>query len=196
MDHADGICCHRGHAGGHHGREDEPCPRPAASRGKRHTLLWGISGGTLLSIVGFIAMIGYQEYSESLHQLRGDLRNFNQHATDVVKKDELRNRTTALWTVIREMQAAHADDVRKFQAINLAAAGHEARLAEASRRVKDLEDERREMSREVQQLRERLACVEGRQAATAVLLPAAHVENAAAERKTHPGGKSLAQHPR
>jgi hypothetical protein len=154
-----------------------PClhhDHPHDGKGRR-TLLWGISGGTLLSVLGFVAMFLYQEYSESLTELRRDLKHFNQTSAEYVRKDELQGRTTALWTRLRELKAGNAEGVKDLHALALANGARDTKVAELERQLKVLEEERREMGRELQRLRERLARVEGHQAATAVM-PASHAE--------------------
>jgi hypothetical protein len=134
---------------------------PAAPKSKgRATLLWGISGGTVLSVVGFIALALFEQYNDCLNELRGDLKHFNMTCADLVKKEDLRNRMTSIKTALKELQAANA-----------AAAVREAGMAHLEQQLKASEDEAKELTRELQRLRERLASVEGRQAATQVIVP-------------------------
>jgi hypothetical protein len=135
---------------------------PAHPSGKsRAAWLWGISGGTILSVVGFIALALFEQYNDSLNELRNDLKHFHLTCGDLVKKEELRNRMHSTWTCIRELQAG-----------KVATAQRETRIAQMERQVKAVEEERKELNRELQRLRERLASVEGRQAATPIVVPA------------------------
>jgi hypothetical protein len=141
----------------------EPGATPHGSR-RRGTLFWGLSGGTLLSAVGFVALTLYQQYHESLTELRNDLKHFHLTAAEQVRKEELQGRLTAVWGGIRGLQAAQT-----------ACAARDARVAHLEQQLHSGEEDRKHLAREVQRLRERLAAVEGRQAATPTVLPASHV---------------------
>jgi hypothetical protein len=128
-------------------------PPPPLFRGRRRTaLLWSI-GGTVFSAVGFICLALFEQYNDSLSELRHDLKHFNETSADLVKKESLRRCMTHLKTCYKELQEAKAS--RKL----------------AERELQASEKDRREMTHELQRLRERVACVEGRQAATPLILP-------------------------
>jgi hypothetical protein len=136
-------------------------PRHASSKSKtRATLFWGISGGTVLSVIGFIALALFEQYNDSLNELRGDLKHFNTSCADLVKKEDLRNRMNSVKTHIKELEAA-----------NVVNPVRDARLAHMEQQIKAFEDERKQLGQEIQRLRERLAAVEGRQAAAPVIVP-------------------------
>src|SRR6516165_5262271 len=44
----------------------------------RLSLFWKISGGTILSVSGFVAMLLFEQYNNSLAELRNDLKHFNE----------------------------------------------------------------------------------------------------------------------
>jgi len=115
-------------------------------KGKR-TLLWGISGGTVLSALGFVGLALFEQYNSCLTELRGDLKHFNEISGDLVKKDTLQRYREQLKDMYKEMQT------------------NNAARAQLEQELKSSEHSREEMAREVQQMRERLAYVEGRQAA-------------------------------
>lgn len=121
----------------------------------RHSLLWRISAGTLLSIGGMVLITIYQNLNGGLNEVRNDLKHLTVTSGDQVKKDELHNRITPLWTTIKELQAAKE-----------AGAVRDGRMTYLEQQLKAGDEERRELVRQLQRLRERLATVEGRQAIT------------------------------
>ncbi len=150
-------------------------PETPAKAEDRVPIIWRIFGGTLLSIVALVAITIYQQFSAALSELktdigrlnesrvdlvrkheindlRGDLNRFHENRGDLIKKDEFNSRVLEVWNGIRELQAA-----------NLAQAASRERAALLEQQVKAGEEERKELARELQKLRERLAVVEGRQ---------------------------------
>ncbi len=138
----------------------------------RVALFWSVSGGTILSVVGFIALTLYQQYSDSLTELRNDLKHFNTTCADLVKKDTLHNRFASIKESIRDLQAANLSSTKELQAVQSAAVFRDTRTAQFETRIKAMEDERRQLIQEIQRLRERLASVEGRQSALLPVPPA------------------------
>ncbi len=155
-------------------KSESPTPAKAEDR---VPIIWRIFGGTLLSIVALVAITVYQQFSSALGELktdlgrlnesrvdlvrkheitelRGDLNRFHENRGDLIKKDEFNSRVLEVWNGIRELQAA-----------NLAQAASRERAALLEQQVKASEEERKELARELQKLRERLAVVEGRQGA-------------------------------
>jgi hypothetical protein len=124
-----------------------------ATKRKGRAFLWGLSG-TVLSAVGFIGLTLFEQYNHSLNELQRDLKHFNEASADLVKKESLHRCYDHLKESFKELQASNVTRT------------HLERELEASQR------DRHELTRELQLLRERLAAVEGRQAATAVILPA------------------------
>jgi septal ring factor EnvC (AmiA/AmiB activator) len=147
----------KGEAGSH--------PVSHAAKGKgRLAFLLGISG-TVVSAVGLIALTLFQQYNDCLNELRRDLKHFNEASADLVKKDNLQKLREKVVECLKEVHATAA--VR----------------AQAERELQAGDRQRKEMEAELQRLRERLASVEGRQAATPILIPAA-----AADPKGNPPG--------
>jgi septal ring factor EnvC (AmiA/AmiB activator) len=133
--------CHTcGHGGG----------RPSSST--RRALWWGIAG-TLLSGVGWIALMLFDQYNASLAELRNDLKHFHEARAELVTKERMRKLYDQFKDFFKELQASTT-----------------AREA-LQQQLKDSERSRRVMARELQRIRERLANVEGRQAATTVAVP-------------------------
>jgi hypothetical protein len=128
---------------------------PQPNKGKARTaLIWSI-GGTVLSGVGFIVLALFEQYNDSLTELRHDLKHFNEMSADLVKKEGLRRCMGRVKTCLKELEATHVARIQLQ---------HELRAND---------QERKELNRELQRLRERLAMVEGRQAATPIVLPTA-----------------------
>lgn len=125
--------------------------RPAGSV-KRTALWWGLAG-TLLSGLGWIALMLFEQYNAGLAELRNDLKNFHEARADLVKKESLRKLYERFQDFIKEMQASTT-----------------AREA-LERQLRESERSRRVMARDLQRIRERLASVEGRQAAMTVAVP-------------------------
>ena len=117
------------------------------SKGRR-ALFWSMSG-TILSAVGFIALALFEQYNGMLAELRGDLKHFNEISSEFVKKDSLQRLRDHIRESLKDLQAACATRVQMEQ---------ELRASEHARE---------EMVREMQQIRERLAYLEGRHAGAA-----------------------------
>jgi hypothetical protein len=130
-------------------------PHPRKRKG--HPLLWGL-GGTLLSVLGFVAMIAFDQYNGMVSELRNDLKHFNETYSGLVKKDSFHRVIDQLKEYHHEIQAGIVAREKLEQ---------ELKASEAARA---------EQARQFQQVRERLAAVEGRQAATPVILPVVHQE--------------------
>src|SRR5262249_9106895 len=126
--------------------------RPHGS-GRRTALWWGI-GGTLLSGLGWVALMLFDQYNASLAELRNDLKHFHEARAELVRKEAFRKMVDHLKECYKELQASTA-----------------AREA-LQRQLADSERARRVVARDLQRLRERVASVEGRQAATPIIVPA------------------------
>ena len=128
----------------------------AAGKGEeRISLFWRIFGGTLLSIAALVGVTVYQQFSNSLLELRNDMIRLSESRADLLKKDEFNTRMTSVWSSMKDLQTAET-----------AVTGLRERSALLEQQLKAAEDERKELTRELQQLRERLAVVEGRVKAT------------------------------
>jgi len=119
---------------------------------ERIGVFWRVFGGTLLSIVALVCITVYQQFTSVLNELRSDVNKLNESRGDLVKKEEFNSRMTSVWTSLKELQTAGT----------VATVGKE-RLTLLEQQLKSSDDERKELTRELQQLRERLAVVEGRQ---------------------------------
>jgi septal ring factor EnvC (AmiA/AmiB activator) len=113
---------------------------------RRLTLVWGIAG-SLLSAAGFVVLSLFEQYNDSLNELRRDLKHFNESSADLVKKDSLQKLRDKVKECMLELRDS---SVQRLQ---------------LERELHESEAERKELNRELQMLRERLASVEGRQSA-------------------------------
>jgi hypothetical protein len=125
---------------------------PPAKGEERMSLFWRVFGGTLLSIAALVVVTLYQQFSGSVNDLRHDMARLNETSGDLVKKDEFNSRLTTVWGGLNDAKAGGT---------GLAAVREKQALEE--QRLKQLEDERKDLLREVQALRERVAKLEGRQ---------------------------------
>jgi hypothetical protein len=92
-----------------------------------------------------------QSFCNSLNEVRKEINAQQEMRADLVKKDDLNNRLNLLWTGIKELQSANS---------TITMLKDKSALLEEKLRVS--EEERKEMSRELQSLRENLAKIEGR----------------------------------
>jgi hypothetical protein len=128
----------------------------------RVSMFWRVFGGTLLSITALVGITLYQQFSNSISELRTSLSRLTESRADFVKVEDCNTRFTAVWNNMKELQAANA-----------AVLALKERSALLEQQVKASEEERKELTRELQQLRERQAALEGRQASAATPPPAA-----------------------
>lgn len=113
----------------------------------RTSLIWGV-GGTVLSVVGFIGMIMFEEYNSLMLELRGDLKHYYETSGELVKKDSFHKLRDRVIDCCKDVQAANAARVQLEQELR------------ASEKARD------ELARELRQMRERVAFIEGWQTAT------------------------------
>jgi hypothetical protein len=161
----------------------------------RISLFWRVFGGTLLSIAALVGVTVYQQVTNGLNDLRAELGHLNndlrkdmsrlsETEADLVKKDDYNGRLRSVWDGIKELQTdkATVTALKERTAVlqELFKAAEEerkdlARQLQQLREVKAGEEDRKELLRELQRLRERLALVEGRQQGASVK-PAVHRE--------------------
>jgi hypothetical protein len=123
----------------------------AAGKGEeRISLFWRIFGGTLLSIAALVVVTVYQQFSNSLFELRNDMIHLNEARADLIKKDDFNNRLTSVWNSMKDLQTA-----------TTAVTGLRERTLLLEQQLKEAEAERKELAREVQHLRDRVAATEG-----------------------------------
>ncbi len=134
------------------GSASRPADPPTKGE-ERMSLFWRVFGGTLLSIAALVLLTFYQQFSGSLNELRADILRLNEARGDLVKKDELNSRMTTVWNGLNDAKSGGASlpALREKQ-------------AQQDQQLKQLEDDCKDLLREVQLLRERVAKLEGREA--------------------------------
>ncbi len=150
-------------------------PEKAAGGEDRMPLFWRVFGGTILSILALAVITVCQYFNGVLGSLRSDMGRLNEEIrkemshldTDlrkdlgrlneaqgaVVKVEDFNSRLRSVWDSIKELQTLSA---------TVSALKERDMLREQHLRE---ENERKELVRELQLLRERLATLEGKQAA-------------------------------
>jgi hypothetical protein len=132
----------------HFANDQQPSPRsllPRSSR-RRQAIIWGI-GSTVLSALGLIALCLFEQYNGMLSELRADLKHFNETVGEYAKKDKVSSLREAVRQCSAEMTASRLQREQLEQ---------ELKVSQTQRGL---------LEKELQQLRERLAYVEGMRAA-------------------------------
>ena len=133
---------------------------PPAAQGQEErgfTLFWGISGGSILGALGFVALTLYQQYNDSVVELQRSLKHFNTTCADLVKKDDFNGRAKTFWNRIEKLEKGLSGNSRRVCGVAGAPVEEQRRGTQGTRPRRPL-------------LRERLATVEGRQS---VMMPRA-----------------------
>ena len=138
-----------------------------AARGEEGTpLFWRIFGTTVLSIASLVAVTLYQQLSGAVSELRNECHALSESCGDLVKKDEYNSHNLAVANSLKEVQANNAAALDLWR----------ERALELERQIKADEEEykqqSRDLSRELQRLRERLAVLESRLAPGGARAPA------------------------
>jgi DNA repair ATPase RecN len=165
----------------------QPMP-PAAPSGEATpgeggmTWLWRISGGILLLAAALIAVAGYQNMDNQMNRLRDqlgtltqelhrDLDRLGENNGAMIKKDDHSTRLRTVWDSIKEMSGDHTDLTRvkeRCAILQEMAKGNEEerrQMAEEVRRLRESQagdGDKATLTRELRDLRERLAQIEGK----------------------------------
>jgi hypothetical protein len=146
---------------------------------ERLPVFWRIFGATLLSIAALVVITLCQHFSANLNELRTELGHLGaelrkdiarlcESQVHLVQKEEFGTRLTSVWNSLKDLQSLSA---------TVAGLREKSLVREEQSRQ---QDERKELLRELQRLRERLALLEGRQEAGTP----AHRSNASATEAT------------
>ncbi len=127
-------------------------PAEPAKSDERMSLFWRVFGGTLLSIAALVLVTLYQQFTSSVNDLRHDVARLNEADANLVKKDEFNARTGSLWNGLNDAKGA-----------NTGLATAREKLTVLEQQLKQAEDERKELLRTVQALRDRVTALEARQ---------------------------------
>lgn len=153
-------------------RPDQERDKPASSE-ERMSPMWRIFGGTLLSIAALVVITVCQYFNSALGDLRAelgrvkedlrkemtnlntdlrkDLGRLNEAQGETVRKEEFNTRVKSVWDSLKELQGLSAT-VNALKERDLLRDQHQRE-----------EQDRKELIRELQTLRERLAHLEGQQ---------------------------------
>jgi hypothetical protein len=132
---------------------DTPAKKKDGDRAEEKiSIFWRVFGGTILSITALAVISAYQSLANGIHEVRGDVGHIRESSGDYIKKDEFNNRTTMIWNGIREAQAVSP---------TVTVLGNRTSMIENQLAAAD--HERKELCREILQLRERIAKLEGQQ---------------------------------
>jgi DNA repair exonuclease SbcCD ATPase subunit len=129
------------------------------------SVFWRVFGGTILSITALTVISAYQSLAKGIDDLRRDVGHLRETNGEYIKSSEFNSRATTMWNSIREAQAV----APSVTVLTNKTATLEGQLTAA-------ETERKELLRELLQLRERLAKLEGLQEAKPTIKPASLVE--------------------
>jgi hypothetical protein len=124
-------------------RPAEPVRLHGGHAEERLSVFWRVFGGTILSIFALVAITLYNNLQSNINELRAELSRSNEARAELVKKEEFNARTQNVW-----------DRVQSLQELKVTVTAREAQLKVA-------DEERRELAKQLQDLRERLAKVEG-----------------------------------
>ena len=113
-------------------------------------IFWRVFGGTVLSIAALACMTVYQQFNNGINDLRKELNAERETRADLVKKDEVSNRLSQVWTGIKDASAANTE----ITAIK-------ERCAILQEQLKAADNDRKAQCSELQLLRERLSRLEG-----------------------------------
>jgi septal ring factor EnvC (AmiA/AmiB activator) len=117
------------------------------------SIFWRVFGGTLLSIVALLVVTAYQQVSGAIADLRGSISRIQEGQAEFVKKDDVNNRTTGLWTALREVNGQVPE--------------MKTRTSQLEARLQAAEQDRKDLAEKVSRLTERLSRLEGQRSAPA-----------------------------
>jgi gas vesicle protein len=123
---------------------------------------WRICGATLVSVAAMVAVTLYIQLSNQVGSLRGDLNALRDQNHDLVRTDDYNSRNLAIAATIKEVQASNAAAMEFWKERTLSLERQINALQEENKRTV------RELDREVQKLRERLAVLENKQGGEAL----------------------------
>jgi hypothetical protein len=131
-----------------------PARKEGEKAEERISIFWRVFGGTILSITALSVISAYQSLANNIHEVRTDLGRVRDSIGEYTKKDEFNGRIAKLWDGIQTV------------APTVTVLGNKATTLEGQ--LAAVETERKELCRELLQLRERLAKLEGQQEAKPV----------------------------
>jgi hypothetical protein len=162
-------------------RTSAPGDAPA-KREEGPSALWKVFGGTLLSVGALAVITLCQHFNGRLNalqadvnyqstDLRKDLIHLGEGQAELLKKEEFNNRLKSVWDSLKDLHEAAAflaalkeRTALSEQQLRVAAEERKELMREVQqlREKRAADQERRELLAELQALRERLAALEGR----------------------------------
>lgn len=133
-----------------------PCG-PAPPPRDRFPLFWEIFGGTLISVVALIVITAFSQLGSTAADLRRDL---NQLQAELVRKDDLNVRLTAVWTSVKDLQGTTASRASLEEGTRALSREFSVCFKTDDDQRKDLQRQLEDLNRRVQALAERLASLE------------------------------------
>jgi hypothetical protein len=124
---------------------------PLARTEERMPLFWRVFGGTTLSILALVGITVYQQFNNGILDLRRELIAEREFRGDAVKKEELNSRLSPVWSSLKDANAA-AGEITALK----------ERCTMLQDQLKTAENDRKALSAELQQLRDRLVRLEAR----------------------------------
>jgi septal ring factor EnvC (AmiA/AmiB activator) len=123
-------------------------PAPPKSE-ERISLFWRVFGGTILSILALVGVTVYQSFAAGLNDLRNSITHLNETHANMVTKEDLGAKSTALWAASKDVTAQTAD--------------LKTRTALLESQLRSADEDRRELNREILSLREQMQALQLRQ---------------------------------
>lgn len=127
---------------------------PTPKSEEKLSVFWRVFGGTILSITALVCIQVYQSLNSSIGELRTDQNRMRETAAEYIKKEDLTSRTSTLWNKVQELQNVGAS-------LTLA----NSKIVVLEQQLATAEKERKELAKELQGLRERIAKQEGKSTA-------------------------------
>src|SRR5262249_40545699 len=134
----------------------------------------------LLSIAALVAITAYQAQSNSINELRNEIARSNEARAQLVKNDEFTTARAKIWDKFQEVQKdalvlqqvkdrvglleqhikIGAATQKNLQSVQQTVSAIQEKAVLRDQQLKQMDDDRKELSKELQTLRERLAKLE------------------------------------
>lgn len=132
----------------------------ATSKTDDHVPAWiKIFGGTVVSVIFLlvITMVGY--FINHMNNMQTSIVNLT---GEMVSKREFNERQTAIWNNLKERNAAIDGMKERLTAVEKEQAAYKERISVQEQQLKQLQEENRQLGKDLQALRERVAALEGK----------------------------------
>jgi hypothetical protein len=139
----------------------QPKTEPVKSGEERISMFWRIFGGTILSIAALVIITVYQSIGSSIHELRNEVSRANEARAELLKKDEFSAAKAKIWDHFQEIQKDQKTALTPVTQMQQAVAGLQEKTTLRDQQFQQAQEEHKELVKEIQALRERLAKLEG-----------------------------------